>query len=94
MIELLGYSALSLMIVKLFTPLNPVRERVIDFLVRTMVSRNWGWLQSIIIVLTCSMCFSFWATLMYTQDIWKATIVAVMTRLIDLTIEFLDNGDK
>ena len=94
MIELLGYSALSLMIVKLFTPLNPVRERVIDFLVRTMVKRNWGWLQSVIIVLMCPMCFSFWATLIYTQDIWKATIVAVMTRLIDLTIEFLENEHK
>ena len=94
MIELLGYSALSLMIVKLFTPLNPVRERVIDFLVRTMVRRNWGWLQSVIIVLMCPMCFSFWATLLYTQDIWKATIVAVMTRLIDLTIEFLENEHK
>ena len=93
MIELLGYSALSLMIVRLFTPLNPVRERVISFLVKTMVLRNWGWLQSIIVVLTCSMCFSFWATLLYTQDIWKAAIVAVMTRLIDLTIEFLD-GDQ
>ena len=94
MIELLGYSALSLMIVKLFTPLDPVRERVIDFIIRLMVKRNWYWLQSLVIVLTCSMCFSFWATLLYTQDIWKATIVAVMTRLIDLTIEFLDNGNK
>jgi hypothetical protein len=93
MIELLGYSALSLMIVKLFTPLDPVRERVIDFIIRLMIKRNWYWLQSIVIVLTCSMCFSFWATLLYTQDIWKATIVSVMTRLIDLTIEFLD-GDK
>jgi hypothetical protein len=35
MIELLGYSALSLMIVKLFTPLDPVRERVIDFIIRS-----------------------------------------------------------
>ena len=94
MIELLGYSALSLMIVKLFTPLNSVRESVINFLIRTMVSRNWGWLQPVIIVLTCPMCFSFWATLLYTQDIWKATIVAIMTRLIDLTIEFLDNEHK
>jgi hypothetical protein len=94
MIELLGYSALSLMIVKLFTPLNPVRKRVIDFLVRTMVRRNWGWLQSVIVVLMCPMCFSFWATLLYTQDIWKATIVAVMTRLIDLTIEFLEDEHK
>jgi hypothetical protein len=93
MIELLGYSALSLMIVKLFTPLDPVRERVIDFIIRLMIKRNWYWLQSLVIVLTCSMCFSFWATLLYTQDIWKATIVAVMTRLIDLTIEFLD-GDQ
>ena len=94
MIELLGYSALSLMIVKLFTPLDPVRERVIDFIIRLMIKRSWYWLQSLVIVLTCSMCFSFWATLLYTQDIWKATIVAVMTRLIDLTIEFLDNGNK
>jgi hypothetical protein len=94
MIELLGYSALSLMIVKLFTPLHSVRERIINFLIRTMVSRNWGWLQSVIIVLTCPMCFSFWATLLYTQDIWKATIVAVMTRLIDLTIEFLEDEHK
>jgi hypothetical protein len=93
MIELLGYSALSLMIVKLFTPLDSVRERVIDFIIRLMIKRNWYWLQSLVIVLTCSMCFSFWATLLYTQDIWKAAIVAVMTRLIDLTIEFLD-GDK
>jgi hypothetical protein len=28
--------------------------------------------------------------LLYTQDIWKAAIVAVITRLIDLTIEKLD----
>ena len=93
MIELLGYSALSLMIVKLFTPLDPVRERVIDFIIRLMIKRNWYWLQSLVIVLTCSICVSVWATLLYTQDIWKATIVAVMTRLIDLTIEFLD-GDQ
>ncbi len=94
MIELLGYSALSLLIVKLFSPLQPVRERVLDFLVRTMVRRNWGWLHSIIVVLTCSMCFSFWATLVYTQDIWKAAIVAVLTRIIDLTLDFLEYGRK
>lgn len=94
MIELLGYSALSLLIVKLFSPLEPVRSRVIDFLVRTMVRYNWAWLHSIIVVLTCSMCFSFWATLIYTQDIWKAAIVAVLTRIIDLTIDFLDYEHK
>jgi len=88
--EVLGIVAVCLLTAKYFTPLNPVRNWVIDKLIHLMIKPGFGWLDKIIILITCPMCQSFWAILIIMQSLPLAAIGAVMAKIIDLTIQRLD----
>ena len=88
--EVLGIVAICLLTAKYFTPLNPVRNWVIDKLIHLMIKPGFGWLDKIIILITCPMCQSFWAILVIMHSLPLAAIGAVMAKIIDLTIQRLD----
>ena len=87
--EILALSAISLLAIKYFSPIQPVREWVVDKLVRLMVSKDWKWLFYIVQVLTCPFCFSFWLTLGLTLSLYKAAVVGVLTMLTLYIMESL-----
>jgi len=87
--ELLAYSAFSLLLIKYFSPLEPVRNWFLTRLINFMIKRQWWWLQSIITVFSCSFCFSFWFTLILTQNLWDASIVGILTMIVMNVIEAL-----
>ena len=91
MIELLGLSAISLLFVKYFSPIQSVRSWVVEKLIRLMVKRNWNWLFYPVQVLSCPFCFSFWLTLGLTLNLYKAAIVAMLTMIVLYTVESLLN---
>jgi len=90
MIQILGLSAISLLAIKYFSPVQPIREKFVGWLIKVMIKRNWWWLESVIKVFSCSYCFSFWMTLIITLNLFKASIVAILTLLILNVLEALN----
>ena len=88
--EVLGIVAICLLTAKYFTPLNPVRNWVIDKLIHLMIKPGFGWLDKIIILITCPMCQSFWVILVIMHSLPLAAIGAIIAKIIDLTIQRLD----
>jgi len=86
--------AVVLLAVKYFSPLEPARRWIVDKLVRLMIKPGFELVDKIITLITCPMCVSFWTILVIMHSLPLAAIGALMARIIDLTIEFLDNGDK
>jgi len=87
---ILGIVAVCLLTAKYFTPLNPVRNWVIDKLIHLMIKPGFNWVDKIIILITCPMCQSFWAILIIMHSLPLAAIGAIMAKIIDLTIQRLD----
>jgi hypothetical protein len=89
-LEVVKIVAVVLLVVKLFSPLQPVRNWVIDKLVRLMIKPGFGWIDKVIILISCPMCVSFWTILIIMHSLPLAAIGAIMAKIIDLTIERLD----
>jgi len=89
-LEVIQIVAVCLLTAKYFTPLNPVKNWLIDKLVHLMIKPGWGWLDKIIILITCPMCQSFWAILVITHSLPWAAIGAMIAKIIDLIVERLD----
>ena len=90
-LEVIKIVAVVLLAVKYFTPLEPVRNWVIDKLVHLMIKPGFGWVDKIIILISCSMCVSFWAILLILHSLPMAAIGAIIAKIIDLTIEKLQD---
>jgi hypothetical protein len=56
-----------------------------------MVKPGFGWVDKIIILITCPTCVSFWSILVIMHSLPMAAIGAIMAKIIDLTIEFLES---
>lgn len=89
-LEVVKIVAVVLLAVKYFTPLEPVRNWVIGKLVRLMIKPGFGWVDKIIILISCPMCVSFWSILVIMHSLPLAAIGAIIAKIIDLTIERLD----
>ena len=87
--EILALSAISLLAIKYFSPVQGVRNWIVEKLIRLMVSKNWNWLFYPIQVLSCPFRFSFWLTLGLTLSLYKAATVAVLTMVMLYIIESL-----
>jgi len=88
--EILGLSAIALLTAKYFGPLDSFRNWLTGKLVKLMVSKDWGWLFHFITFVTCPVCQSFWLTLVITHSLPQAAIASILTKIIDLIIEKLD----
>jgi hypothetical protein len=90
--ELLGYAAISLLLIKYFQPIQPAREWFVTKLINLMVRKRWFWLEYPVKVFTCPYCFSFWFTLVIYQNILISALISIIVKLTDLTIIYLENG--
>jgi hypothetical protein len=94
MIEILGYAAVSLLLIKYFQPIQPIREWFVSQLVNFMARRRWFWLEYPIKVFTCAFCFSFWFTLAIYQNILISAVVSIIVKITDLIIQKLEDGSS
>ena len=90
--ELLGYSALALLFTKYFTPIQGPKAWLVDKIVRFIIKIEQFWAMKVVKILTCPKCFSFWFTLAITYNLWSAAITSILTMLIDLIIQYLQDG--
>jgi len=65
-----------------FTPLEPLREKIVEKAVNKIVSCGAYWAQPLITVFTCPKCLSFWVALIYMQNFLAALITAVVAQLL------------
>jgi hypothetical protein len=80
--EILALSAISLLLIKYFSPIQPAREWVVTKLISFMIRYKLWFLEYLVQILTCPYCFSFWLTLGLTLSLYKAAIVAMLTLIV------------
>ncbi len=89
MIEVLGLSAISLLFVKYFSPVQGIRNWIVDKLIHLIVKHKQWWLEYLVQILSCPFCFATWLTLAVTLSLYKAAIAGVTTIIALYTIEAL-----
>jgi hypothetical protein len=94
MIEILGYAAVSLLLIKYFQPIQPAREWFVGKIINLMVRKRWFWLEYPVKVFTCPYCFSFWFTLAIYQNILISAVVSIIVKITDLIIQKLEDGSS
>jgi len=87
--EILALSAISLLAIRFFQPIQPYREKLVGWLINFMIKRNWWWMEYPIQIISCAYCFSFWMSLIVTFSIYKAAIISILTLLMVHTLEAL-----
>ena len=85
-LEVVKIVAVVLLAVKYFTPLEPARKWAIDKLVHLMIKPGFGWVDKIVVLISCPMCVSFWTILVLMHSLPLAAIGAIIAKIIDLTI--------
>jgi len=86
---ILGLSAISLLAIRFFSPIQPYREKLVEWIINFMVRKEWWWLKYPAQVISCAYCFSFWMSLVVTLSLIKASIVAILTLTMLHVIESL-----
>lgn len=92
-IDLLGYSAISLLFTIYFSPIQGIKNYLVDKGVRWMIRKRLYWLDSFFILWGCPTCFSFWLTLFMTHSLPLAAITSVFTKFVYLILERFSNDD-
>jgi uncharacterized protein YbaR (Trm112 family) len=80
--EILALAAISLLAIKYFTPIQPVREWIVTKLIGFMIRHKLWFMEYLIQILACPYCFSFWLTLGLTLSLYKAATVAMLTLVV------------
>ncbi len=88
--EILGLALFSVWITGWFTPFNPAREWITDKWIRLCIKLNLHSLASLAVVISCSKCFGFWFTLLYSRDFILALNVSFVAFLITFGIEQIE----
>lgn len=82
LIDLLGIALFSNWLTHWFTPLNPIREKIVDKAVNMIVKANILWAQPLLLPFTCARCLAFWATLIYTYNFFYAMVGSLFAQII------------
>ena len=86
-LDLIGIALFTNWLLHWFTPLQPLREKIVEKIVRVMVRHNLWFIESFITVFTCPYCLAFWVSLIYTQHLTYALITSFMALVIRMTIK-------
>ena len=60
-----------------FTPLEKIREWIVDRYIRICIRWNMFWATNAIQIVTCPKCLAFWGTLAYTFNLIDAIIASM-----------------
>lgn len=88
--EILKLALFSVWITGWFTPLNWLREVITEWWTKTTIKMGFPAFQRLAIVLSCSKCFGFWFTLIYTNDFWLALNVSAVAFGIKFIIDKIE----
>jgi hypothetical protein len=98
LVQFIGVIALVLLFTEHFQPIQPAKDKVVDWLVGKIVRLGMKWspahhLLQVVKLLTCAKCLSFWTILVLTQDIFVAATAAIVAMVMNNLIKYpLNNG--
>ena len=87
LIDIIAIALFSTWLLGWFTPINSIRDRVVTKLVDTIVKFNMLWAQPLLAVFMCPKCLSFWASLLYFQNLSYALITSFLATIIHYTLK-------
>ena len=91
-IEVVGLALFVNWLLHWFTPIQPLRERLVDKMVRMMVKINAYRLEPLLLVFTCVKCLSFWSALIYFQNLTLALICSFLAITFETVIKYKNNN--
>ena len=98
LIEFSGVVAVALLFTKYFHPIQPIKDKVVAWLIDKIVWLGMKWspllhLTQVVKLLTCSKCLAFWSLLYLTHNLFIAAIGAIVAMVIDnMLVNTQNNG--
>ena len=86
---LLSISLISVFLTGFYTPLNPIRNWVVDKYIQFCVRRGLYKTAELSLLITCSKCLAFTATLIYTWNLVDAIIASMLAVLIKYVMDYV-----
>ena len=90
MINLLGIAIFTNWLLWWFSPLEPIRKKIVDKMVRWSITLNATWVHSFIPVLFCSKCIAFWGTLIWSKNLSYALITSFLAIIIQYILKYVE----
>jgi hypothetical protein len=92
--EIITLALFSIFMTGWFTPFNKPREWITDKWIRMCIKLNLYFLMDVIVVFSCSKCFGFWFTLIYTQSFILALNVGFLSFIITFIINEINKRNE
>tara|TARA_R110002153_G_scaffold16863_3_gene59138 strand:- start:707 stop:1009 length:303 start_codon:yes stop_codon:yes gene_type:complete len=88
LVEFIGVVAIVLLFTKHFQPIQPIKNKVVEWLIGKIVWLGRKWtsllnLTQIVKLLTCPKCLSFWILLYLTHSLFIAATGAIVAMVVD-----------
>tara|TARA_R110001632_G_scaffold14312_1_gene48368 strand:- start:715 stop:1017 length:303 start_codon:yes stop_codon:yes gene_type:complete len=88
LVEFIGVVAIVLLFTKHFQPIQPIKNKVVEWLIGKIVWLGMKWtpllnLTQIVKLLTCPKCLSFWILLYLTHSLFIAATGAIVAMVVD-----------
>jgi hypothetical protein len=77
-----------------FSPLDTIREWIVDMYIRFCVKYNMFWATSGIQIITCPKCLAFWGTLIYTWNLVDAILASMLALFISWMLKYISNAQS
>ena len=90
LVNLLGIALFANWLTWWFTPLEPLRQGIVNKVVRWGTKYNIWWPQSLLPVLFCSKCISFWSTLIWSKNLSYALITSFLAIVIQYILKYVE----
>lgn len=93
--DVLGIALFANWLTHWFTPLAPIRERIVTKYVNMIVKHNMLWAQSALLLITCAKCLSFWTALVYFKgNLFYALVTSLIAQVIYYIIKKTNNVES
>jgi len=88
LVRFIGVIAIVLLFTKHFEPIQPAKDRVVEWLIDKIVRLGTKWsplfhLTKLVKLLTCPKCLSFWTMLYLTHSIFIAATAAIVAEIVN-----------
>ncbi len=87
LVQFIGVIAVVLLFTRHFQPIQPAKDRVVEWLIDKIVRLGVKWSPAMHLVqvtklLTCPKCLAFWTILYLTHDIFVAATAAIVAMVM------------
>ena len=99
LVQFIGVIAVVLLFTKHFQPIQPTKDKVVEWLIGKIVRLGIKFKPAMHLVqvtklLTCSKCLSFWIILYLTHDLFTAATGAITAMVVDnMLVKTQNNAD-